>query len=47
VSDKEGDRAYPTLTINEFITPGSWNAWDYNQVWNDLASDMQAWADQP
>jgi hypothetical protein len=47
VSDKEGDRAYPTLSINEFITPGSWNAWDYNQVWNDLASDMQAWADQP
>ena len=36
VSDKEGERSYPTLAINLFITPGSWLAWDYNQVWADL-----------
>ena len=35
VSDNEGERSYPTLTIDLFITPGSWFAWDYNQVWLD------------
>lgn len=35
VSDNEGERSYPTLTIDLFITPGSWFAWDYNQVWQD------------
>ncbi len=33
VSDASGDRAYPTLAIDRFITPGSWFAWDYNQTW--------------
>jgi len=36
VADKEGERSYPTLAINLFINPGSWLAWDYNQVWEDL-----------
>lgn len=35
VSDGEGDRAYPTLTVDLLITPGSWLAWDFNQVWED------------
>lgn len=35
VSDAAGERAYPTLAIDRFITPGSWMAWDYNQVWLD------------
>ena len=35
VSDSEGERSYPTLTIDLFITPGSWFAWDFNQVWAD------------
>lgn len=35
ISDNEGERSYPTLTIDLFITPGSWFAWDYNQVWAD------------
>lgn len=35
VSDNEGERSYPTLTIDLFITPGSWFAWDFNQVWLD------------
>lgn len=47
VSDKEGERSYPTLSVNTFITPGSWAAWDYNQVWNDLDSSPDTWADQP
>lgn len=36
VSDSEGERSYPTLTIDLFITPGSWFAWDFNQVWLDV-----------
>lgn len=47
VSDKEGERSYPTLSINTFITPGSWAAWDYNQVWEDLDLNPETWADQP
>jgi len=36
VSDSEGERTYPTLSLNTYITPGSWLAWDYNQVWEDM-----------
>ena len=35
VSDEEGERAYPTLTIKLFITPGSWLAWENTQTWLD------------
>lgn len=42
VSDKEGDRAYPTLAVNLYITPGSWFAWSYNQVWNSV---LGVWED--
>lgn len=45
VSDSEGERSYPTLSINTFITPGSWIAWDFNQVWDDLTTEE--WADLP
>jgi hypothetical protein len=38
VSDKEGERSYPTLTINQFILPGTWLAWDFNQVWEDVGA---------
>lgn len=47
VSDKEGDRSYPTLSINKFITPGSWSAWEYLQEWEDLDPSPETWADQP
>lgn len=43
VSDKEGERSYPTLTISKFITPGSWLAWEYSQVWYDLEGDPLTW----
>lgn len=35
VSDSQGERSYPTLAINTFVTPGSWLAWDYNEEWVD------------
>lgn len=46
VSDAEGDRTYPTLQIDNFITPGSWLSWDYNQVWQDLGT-TEYWSNQP
>lgn len=45
VSDEQGDRSYPTLTINTSITPGSWVSWDFNQVWSDF--DQEHWEDLP
>lgn len=35
ISDAEGERSYPTLVIDQLITPGSWYAWDASQVWDD------------
>lgn len=46
VSDGEGERSYPTLTPNDFITPGSWLGWDFNQEWIDMGP-TEYWADQP
>jgi hypothetical protein len=46
VSDAEGERSYPTLTIALFINAGSWLSWPYNQVWEDLG-ETEYWADQP
>lgn len=34
-SDAQGDRTYPTLSIEAFITPGTWLAWSYSQVWDN------------
>lgn len=45
VSDKEGKRSYPTLSVNNFITPGTWSSWDYNQVWDDFTDEV--WDDLP
>lgn len=33
--DEQGERSYPTLSVEEFITPGSWDSRDINQVWDD------------
>ena len=46
VSDEAGDRQYPTLAMNLFITPGSWFAWDYNQIWADLGL-TEYWGNAP
>jgi hypothetical protein len=44
VSDKEGDRTYPTLVINSFLTPGSWDAAPPDLVW-DSANATHHWND--
>lgn len=36
VSDAEGKRAYPTLSLNKFIVPGSWDSWPPDEVWDDV-----------
>lgn len=43
VQDREGERSYPTLSINKFIMPGSWASWDFNQEWVDLGPET--WVD--
>lgn len=45
VSDREGERSYPTLALNQFIMPGTWLSWNYNQVWADLGL-TEYWANQ-
>lgn len=44
VDDVQGERSYPTLALDEFITPGTWFAWDANGVWDDA---LGTWDDQP
>lgn len=44
VDDGEGERSYPTLALDVFITPGSWYAWDANGVWDTA---LGVWDDQP
>lgn len=43
VSDENGSRAYPTLSVDLLITPGSWLAWDANEEW---ASATGTWSEQ-
>ena len=39
VQDGEGERSYPTLALNTFITAGSWLAWDGQKKWIDYDAD--------
>lgn len=41
ISDSSGERSYPTLTLDQFLAPGTWLSWDYNQVWNDAIGTWQ------
>lgn len=34
-SDKVGERVFPTLSEDTFITPGSWASWPTHRVWED------------
>jgi len=47
VSDQEGERSYPTLTLNTFINTGSWLSWMNNKTWYDLNEDGSTWSEQP
>ena len=48
VEDREGERSYPTLTLNTFINTGSWLSWTSNKTWFDFDDDTDSvWATQP
>lgn len=48
VDDKEGERSYPTLTLNTFINTGSWLSWSSNKAWADFDLDLDSvWGSQP
>lgn len=36
VDDREGERSYPTLSLDLFVTPGAWFSWDANQTWDTV-----------
>lgn len=38
VSDAQGDRSYPTLAVESYITPGSWDSWG-NDTWDGGGED--------
>jgi hypothetical protein len=46
VNDDQGERSYPTLTVKQLVTPGSWLAEGTNE-WMDYDDDATAWADKP
>lgn len=43
VQDEQGERDYPTLQADTFITPNSWAAWDSNTQWAD-EPDTLTWS---
>ena len=47
VSDKEGERSYPTLALATFVNEGSWMSWRSNRTWFDLSDDLTTWSEQP
>lgn len=46
VSDREGERSYPTLSKSQFITPGSWQSWQYTKFWTEFG-ETEFWSNQP
>jgi hypothetical protein len=46
VSDRESERSYPTLTLNTFITTGSWLSWLNNKQWIEMGP-TEYWNTQP
>lgn len=44
VSDREGERSYPTLTLDFMVIGGTWDSWEYNKAWSE-AGATEYWAD--
>lgn len=38
-SDEEGHRWFPTLTLHEYVQPGSWMSWSQNRQWESLTDE--------
>lgn len=46
VSDREGERAYPTLAKNTFVNTGSWLS-EGTKTWLDYEDDPITWSEKP
>jgi len=46
VSDKEGERTYPTLAKNTFVNTGSWLS-EGTKTWLDYDADPITWSEKP
>jgi hypothetical protein len=46
VHDGEGERSYPTLAIDSYISPGQWNSWLGFKLWSDMGT-TDYWSTQP
>lgn len=40
VSDKEDDKEYPTLSVYEFVTEGSWDSWAPDEDWDEVDEEL-------
>lgn len=38
-SDSEGHRWYPTLTLHQYVQPGTWADWNQNRKWDELTTE--------
>lgn len=48
VSDATGERAYPTLSLDTFVGPGTWLSWPTDKKWIDYDVDIDTvWATLP
>lgn len=45
VSDSEGERAYPTLSLTDVVTPGSWVDPKYGVEWPEMG-ESEVWGNQ-
>lgn len=45
VSDGQGDKSYPTLSLNLFISVGTWLSWEQNKTWSEQGPDT--WGSLP
>lgn len=40
VSDKEGEKSYPTLVLDSLVVPGSWDAISASKKWDDYTTEV-------
>lgn len=47
VSDREGERTYPSLEQHLYVNAGSWVSWSEHYVWVDFDSNPISWSELP
>lgn len=46
VHDEQGERSYPTLSLNSYVTPGTWLSFPVDEDWADVDPDLD-WNELP